>query len=35
MKDQIGSYFQFGLSGRWFDQDRPNNEPATQTFLKK
>jgi hypothetical protein len=35
MKDQIGSYFQFGLFGRWFDQGRPNNGPATQTSLKK
>jgi hypothetical protein len=35
MKDQIDSYCQFGLSGRWFDQDRPNNEPATQSPLKK
>ena len=35
MKDQIDSYCQVGLSGRGFDQDRPNNEPATQLPLKK
>jgi hypothetical protein len=35
MKDQFGKYCQVGLFGRWFDQDQPYNELATQTPLKK